>query len=69
MVDDHKESVEALESSTKEGLQALRWAQEDQSNRMAKLVSESTRWNRAVLVMGVFGLAALAAIFFALMAQ
>ena len=69
MVDEHRESVEHLENSTKEGLQALRWAQEDQSNRMAKLVNESSRFNRAILVLGILGLAGLVAIFFALLGR
>ena len=56
-----------LESTTQEGLQALRWAQEDQATRMSKMVAESGKWNRAVLVMLVLSFAALVSIFAAIL--
>ncbi len=55
-------SVRQLESTTQEGLKALRWAQEDQANRMIKLVGESSKWSRAVLVMLVMTFVVLACI-------
>lgn len=62
LASDHKETVRQLDESTKEGLKALRWAQEDQANRMVKLVSESGRWSRAVVVLLIMSFAALVSI-------
>lgn len=66
MAKDHQSTVAQLEESTQEGLKALRWAQEDQANRMLKLASENGRWNRAVVFMLVLLFSALVAIFAAL---
>ncbi len=65
MVGDHKETVQHLGKSTEESIKALRWAQEDQANRMVQLVGDSSRLNRAVIVLLLLGVAALVAIFFA----
>lgn len=62
LADDHKETVRRLDESTKEGLKALRWAQEDQANRMVKLVSETGRWSRAIVVLMIMSVAALVSI-------
>ena len=66
----HKKTVEStveqIESSTQKSIDALRAVQEDQSNRIAKIVGEGGRWNRAVLVMMILSFAALVAIFAAL---
>ncbi|MCA8956562.1 MAG: hypothetical protein KDC87_10845 [Planctomycetes bacterium] len=62
-------TVKQLETSTQGGLEALRWAQEDQANRLAKMVGEGSRWNRAVLVMLVLSFAALVAIFGAVISR
>lgn len=64
---DHKEGVQNLESATAEGLEALRKAQEDQANRMAKIATEAGRSNRAVVILLVFGVATMVAIFAAIM--
>jgi hypothetical protein len=63
----HSTTVARMESSTQEGLKALRWAQEDQANRMAKMVGENSRWNRAILVLMILSFAALVSIFGALL--
>ena len=62
-----KATVRQLENSTQEGLRALRWAQEDQSNRMVKLVGEASKWNRAVMVLMIMSVAALTSILVAIL--
>lgn len=65
---DHSQTVGKLEASTQEGIRSLRLSQEDQANRMAKMVGENSRWNRAILVMMILSFAALVSIFGALLA-
>lgn len=62
-----KATVRELENTTQEGLRALRWAQEDQANRMVKLVGEAGRLNRVVVVLLIMSVAALAAILVAIL--
>ena len=62
-----KATVRELENTTQEGLRALRWAQEDQANRMVKLVGEAGRLNRVVVVLSIMSFAALAAILVAIL--
>ena len=62
-----KATVRELENTTQEGLRALRWAQEDQANRMVKLVGEAGKLNRVVVVMLIMSFAALAAILVAIL--
>ena len=63
---DHSSTVQRLESTTEEGLKALRWSQEDQANRMAKLAGENNRWNRGIIVLLILSFAALVSIFVAI---
>jgi len=67
LAENHQETVQHLQASTREGLESLRCAQEDQSNRMTQMVDQHSRWNRAVLVMLVLSFAALVSIFVATM--
>jgi hypothetical protein len=62
-----KAVVRQLENSTQEGLRALRWAQEDQANRMVKLVGEAGKLNRVIVVMLIMSFAALASILVAIL--
>lgn len=66
LANNHEDTVRSLEKSTKEGLDSLRGVQEDQANRMTKLVGETGRWNRAVVVLLILSFAALVSIFGAL---
>jgi hypothetical protein len=45
-----QKTVQELRRATDEGLQSLRRTQEDQSNRLQKVVAEHAGWNRAVLI-------------------
>lgn len=56
------ESSQRIEAVTKEGLGALRRSHEDQATRIAKLVAEQGRTNRAVVVLTVLSFLALLAI-------
>jgi methyl-accepting chemotaxis protein len=66
IAEDHRDGVQAVETVTRDGLEALRMAQEDQANRMAKIASEAGRGNRVVVVLLILSFAALVAIFAAL---
>ena len=67
LTDDHKETARQLETTTQDGLKALRWAHEDQANRISKLVGENGKWNRLIFVSLIFGVAALLSILLALL--
>lgn len=45
-----QQAVRELQRASDEGLQSLRRTQEDQSNRMQRLLMENAGWNRAVLI-------------------
>lgn len=62
-----KATVRELENTTQEGLRALRWAQEDQANRMVKLVVEAGRLNRVVVALLIMSLVVLAGILAAIL--
>ncbi len=63
----HQETSRRLEEQSERGIENLRAAHEDQSNRLHKMVHESAKWNRAVLVLLIMVFAALASIFVALL--
>jgi hypothetical protein len=45
-----QQAVRELQRASDEGLQSLRRGQEDQSNRLQRLLMENAGWNRAVLI-------------------
>lgn len=65
----HQETVRNLQESTKKGLETLRFAQEDQTNRMTRLVGENSKWNRAIVILLILSFAALVSIFAAVMSN
>jgi len=69
LVENQQQTFRKLEVTTKEGLEKLRFAQEDQADRMTEMVDEHSRWNRSVLALLILSFAALVAIFIAVLSS
>ena len=57
------QAVERLQEASDKQLTSLRRAQEDQSSRLLKLMSASSKWNRAMLVVMILALGGMATLF------
>ena len=64
-----REAITKLQTATEASLMSMRRSQEDQSAKLGKLVQESGKWNRAVVVLLVLSFTALASICFVLLAK
>ena len=60
-------AVDKLDATQAKALDGLRMAHEDQANRLGKVAAESSKWNRAVLVLLIMVFATLASIFVVLL--